>query len=78
MLNLLSAVLFRIFSILPDSPFGTFFGNLSEPIWLAYMNWFLPFDSCLQILVLWGGLIGAYYAFDNVKKIVDKIFGFFK
>lgn len=78
MLNLLSAILFRVFSILPDSPFSTFSGDLNEPVWLAYMNWFLPFDTCLQILVMWGGLIGAYYTFSNVRKIVDKIFDFFK
>ena len=38
MLNLLSAILFRVFSILPDSPFSTFSGDLNEPVWLAYMK----------------------------------------
>lgn len=78
MLSLLSAILFRIFSILPDSPFGTYFNNINEPVWLAYMNWFLPFNTCLEILALWGALIGSYYTFSNVRKVVDKLFSFFK
>lgn len=78
MLNLFSAILFRVFSILPDSPFGTYFNNINEPVWLAYMNWFLPFNACLEILALWGALIGAYYTFGTVRKVVDKLFSFFK
>ena len=78
MLHSISLLLTKAFSLLPDSPFSTLLFEINEPTWLAYMNWFLPFNTCLNILLVWVGLIYSYYTFTGVRKIIDKIFDFFK
>ena len=65
---------------LPTSPFSSAMADytLERLDFLPQLNWFIPFDNCLQITNLWASCILAYYVFNFVKSvgfkyIIDKI-----
>jgi hypothetical protein len=79
MLSLLTSLLLGVVNLLPDSPFQTTLdGEIYKLDFLAYLNWFIPFDNALKLIRLWLVAILAYYIYDSVKDvvkdfIVDKI-----
>lgn len=71
MINLIQIVISAIFEILPDSPFKAMFDELMiEFDFLPFLNWFLPFDICANMMLAWLDCILIYYFFVMVKKIV--------
>lgn len=71
MINLIQIVIIAIFEILPDSPFRAMFDELMiEFDFLPFLNWFLPFDICANMMLAWLDCILIYYFFVMVKKIV--------
>lgn len=71
MINLIQIVISAIFEILPDSPFRAMFDELMiEFDFLPFLNWFLPFDICANMMLAWLDCILIYYFFVMVKKIV--------
>lgn len=75
MLDIFQAFFLKLYDLLPESPFQGFLTTL-EPKYLAYLNWFIPFDIFLQMTSDWLACILAYYLFRMVYKIVvDFIIG---
>lgn len=77
MIDIIKNLFSRLFDLLPDSPFQSFFGIDSEVRqYLAYLNWVIPFDLFKDITLAWVGCILAYYVFVFVKKLViDVVIG---
>lgn len=71
MITLLKMLMIAIFDILPNSPFQQLIdGAFDEADFLPYLNWFLPFDICGNMMLTWLNCVLVYYAFVMVKKIV--------
>jgi hypothetical protein len=71
MLKLLTSLILGVVNILPDSPFQTTLdGEIYKLDFLAYLNWFIPFDNALKLIKIWLVAILAYYLYDSVKDIV--------
>lgn len=71
MQKILFTIVSLIYNILPDSPFRTMIdGVVYEVDFLPTLNWFLPFDVCSKITLVWLDCILAYYVFEMVRKIV--------
>lgn len=63
-------IFLKIYNLLPDCPFGQFLkDNTISEEWLHYINWFIPFDICLDITKGWVIAIAVYYLFTIIKKI---------
>lgn len=75
MLDVIRSFFEKVYNILPDSPFQTFFSGVDFDF-LHWLNWFIPFDVCFRITEAWVSAIAAYYLFVIVKKVVfDLIIG---
>ncbi len=72
MLDIIKAFFAKIYDLLPDSPFQTFFADKMGPLsdMLGWINWFIPFDICFKITEVWTIGIAAYYLFMLIRKIV--------
>lgn len=71
MISLVKLIIIAIFEILPNSPFRTMFDELMiEFDFLPFLNWFLPFDICANMMLTWLDCILVYYLFVLVKKVV--------
>lgn len=53
MLAIVKIILLGIFSILPDSPFSSFFTDADTMGYLQFLNWVFPLDTCVYILYIW-------------------------
>ncbi len=71
MWKIIEVVIIAIYSILPDDPFVPILESIevSGMEYLSFMNWFLPFDICADMMLAWLSCILAYYAFVLVKKL---------
>ena len=57
--------------MLPSSPFRGMFDSASvDSSFLATLNWFLPFDTCANMMLTWLDCVMAYYVFVIVKKLL--------
>ncbi len=71
MMSILYMIIEWVFSILPDSPFQSVVdGIVYEVDFLPQLNWFVPFDTCGDIFIVWLDCIVVYYVFVLVKKVV--------
>lgn len=71
MISLVKLIVIAIFEILPDSPFREMFDELMINFdFLPFLNWFLPFDICANMMLTWLDCILVYYLFVLVKKVV--------
>lgn len=74
-MELIVSILFDIFtaimSLLPLSPFLGMLDLVEEIPVLGIVNWFIPFDTCLVCLELWGGAMLTYLVVQNMDKIMD-------
>lgn len=74
MIALLSALFMAVINLLPSSPFQTNVdGILYKLDFLPYLNWFVPFDNCLKIIQIWLPCIVAYYLYDVIIGIVNRL-----
>ena len=39
---------------------------------LGYINWFIPFGACADILTAWAGFMAVIYNWENIKGIFDR------
>lgn len=78
--GLLSTIFGAIASIFPQSPFADMFEVTSDlHLGLGWLNWFVPINTFIGILVAWIGLAVAVTAFRVVgmtvgglgKKVMD-------
>lgn len=71
MWKIIEVVIIAIYSILPDDPFVPILESIqvSGMEYLSFMNWFLPFDICADMMLAWLSCILVYYAFVLVKKL---------
>lgn len=68
MIDIIKAFLSKIYDVLPDSPFQTFFGSVDFDF-LGWLNWFIPFDLCFKITEAWVSAIAAYYLYSIVRRV---------
>ena len=73
MFSLIKIITLGLCSILPDSPFRPYIKQLGNFNFLGYLNWFIPFDSCVAITELWVISVFIYYNYDKIKEIIYKI-----
>ena len=74
MIKLLSALILAVVSILPDSPFRpTAGGEFYRLEFLPYLNWFVPFDTCLRVTQAWLVAVALYYTYDMVMDVVRRL-----
>ena len=73
MINILKIFIIKLFSMLPDSPFTSYFENVDWSFY-DYLNWFLPIDICSNMLLTWLVCMMFYYIWEaTLKKIIDFI-----
>ncbi len=71
MVELIKAFFLSIYAKLPDSPFQTALAGEEYKLdFLPYLNFFVPFDTCLDITKAWLACILGYFAFMAVYKVV--------
>lgn len=79
LLAFFSLIITALYAILPTSPIQKAIAEIDAEMsseMLAYLNWFIPFDTARDITLIWLNCILAYYTFTLVKKIVmDYIIG---
>lgn len=72
MINILKIIILKLFSLLPNSPFTSFYGA-ADTGFLTYLDWFLPIQTCSTILLAWLECVAIYYMFLLVKKVASNI-----
>ena len=85
MIKLITILILKIFSILPDSPFSGFFADMDTGF-LEYLNWFLPLDVCLNMMIAWVDcvlfvfivLVIKKYIIDAAIQFITSLASFFK
>lgn len=71
MIALLKILIIAIFNLLPTSPFTDMIDSAFDGAdFLPYLNWFLPFDICGNMMLVWLDCVLVYYGFVLVKKII--------
>lgn len=73
MTRLLKIIVMKLYMVLPTSPFSSVADGIRQFDFLPYLNWFIPFDRCLEVTALWCAMLAAVYNFDVIKDIVTKI-----
>ncbi|MFG6322801.1 MAG: hypothetical protein K1W41_15365 [Lachnospiraceae bacterium] len=73
MTQLLKVLFTKLYLVLPNSPFSSVADGIREFEFLPFLNWFIPFDRCLEVTALWCVMLAAVYNFDFLKDIVRKI-----
>lgn len=62
-----------ILELLPKSPFKSFINSMNNIPYMDYINYFLPIDICLPILVAWGTAIGIFYLYSILLRWIKAI-----
>lgn len=60
-------------SVLPHSPFLSFISVVKKVPYLEYLNWFIPVDAILKVLVAWLGTISLFYVYSIIARWVKLI-----
>lgn len=60
--------------ILPDDPFLEIMTLGDVLSFLPVVNWVIPFQSCAGILYLWCVAMGAWYSYNSINWLIQKIF----
>lgn len=58
--DVLYEFMYNVINLLPPSPFTVLDNSPIQP-YLAYLNWFIPFDYIVGVLTLWTAAIVIYY-----------------
>lgn len=59
--------------LLPRSPFRSFIDGVDNIPMVKYLNFFLPIDLVIPVLVAWGTAIGLYYMYSIILRWVKAI-----
>lgn len=75
LINVFAALLNVMISVLPISPFQSYFETFSLEYGdiLGYINYFLPISTFLVILCLWLTAVAVYYAWSVLARWVKLI-----
>ena len=80
----LNHLLLQLFSVLPDSPFGSMLRFSDDYQLLGLLNYFIPFDVAAELMSLWLTAVVGYYAYCFFKgtltvknKFLDSVIKFF-
>lgn len=60
-------------SFLPTSPFRSVINQIHDIPYLSFINWFLPIDFCVGVLMAWTTAIAVYYMYMIVLRWVKAI-----
>lgn len=71
MISLLKIIMIAVYEMLPTSPFPSMFDSAAvDSSFLAVLNWFLPFDTCAEMMLTWLDCVMLYYVFVIAKKLL--------
>lgn len=59
--------------LLPRSPFRRAMRLIGDIPYIDELNWFLPIQEAVMILMMWGTAIGVYYAYMIVLRWIKAI-----
>lgn len=61
----------KVVDILPDSPFQVAQSTLDTvKEYMAYVNWVVPFGTCLKIFLAWCTAVGVYYGVQAILRFL--------
>lgn len=71
MISLIKMIIIAVFNLLPNSPFQQMFDSLMlDWDFMQYLTWFLPFDICANMMLVWLDCMLVYYVFMLSKKVI--------
>lgn len=84
LLYLIKTLLIALLNLLPGSFLGQYYEHM-DTTFFEYLNWFLPLDICLDIIVVWASNLPLVFLFififdfvkDTVVEAVRKVIMFF-
>lgn len=59
--------------LLPTSPFRKAIDLLGNIPYIQYINWFIPIEEIILILLWWGSAIAVYYAYMIIFRWIKAI-----
>ena len=62
-----------LLQFLPTSPFRRAIDGLGTIPYIQEINWFIPIDDAILILMYWGTAIGLYYAYMIILRWIKAI-----
>lgn len=62
-----------ILSVLPKSPIKEILSSVGKPDWLGYLNWFIPVNAIISMLVIFLSAISIYYLYQIILRWVKAI-----
>lgn len=62
-----------ILSVLPKSPIKEILSSVGKPDWLGYLNWFIPVNAIIIMLVIFLSAISIYYLYQIILRWVKAI-----
>lgn len=68
-----SATLRAIYTFLPGSPFIAYIEALDNIPYLAEINWFVPVPEMIAVLETWVFVIGLWYGYSVILRIIQVI-----
>lgn len=63
----------QLLQILPTSPFAQFIDDFSSLPWLGVLNWFVPVQQILTVMVAWLGAVSLFYLYSVIMRWVKLI-----
>ena len=74
MFELFSKLIHGLSNVLPDSFVQSTLNGLDEvDLALGYLNFFIPFDVALKMLLAWIPLMMLFYTFSSLRNAIFKL-----
>lgn len=54
--------------VLPLSPFRQYITTLQDADWIHWLNWVLPIQGMLNIMLAWLGAVALFYLYSLVMR----------
>ena len=72
-MELIGNLLRGVMNLLPISPFKAMLTAIDDSQVLSLLNWFIPFDVIVAILQTWAAAMVGYYAFRQIKSLIQSM-----
>ncbi len=72
LIQLFNTVIVWLLGLLPESPLRDVIDTINGFTFLGYLNYFVPFDFCLELFTSWLGAVLSYLTFTVIKDRFDK------
>lgn len=72
LIDLIYAMVMGILNLLPDSPLRFHFDGAWADMF-GYVNYFVPFGTCVQILVAFTGAVAVWYVLRWILRLAQYI-----